>query len=104
MKTIVKSYIYRDATYTIVLKDNHYCAINNEYLDERGCLTVGLNGLQMHAAQTLDECIGNVNRAEDLRYYIEQGMSKAEAFCKVHGIELNSKVEAILNNIDKITA
>ena len=42
-------------------------------MDEAGCLTQTLNGIQMHACETLDSCIQGVQMEIEANYLVEQG-------------------------------
>lgn len=91
MTVIIKVFKYRDRNFTIVKKDNYYCAIEDKYIDENGKMKCRLNGLQMYASEVLDETIKRVQYSVDIDYYISQGMTKAEAFCKAFNCEKNLK-------------
>lgn len=56
-----------------------YCAIDEKYVDENGCLNKELNGLQMHARKTLDECINEVISVQKAKKLMEQGVDEMDA-------------------------
>ena len=89
MTVLVKVFNYRGRNFTIVKKGNYYCAIEDKYIDESGKMNCTLNGLQMFASEVLEETIKRVQNSVDVNYYISQGMTKAEAFCKVFNCEKN---------------
>lgn len=43
--------------FEIVLFENMYCAVEDKYIDKDGKLNTKLNGLQMHAAGTVERCV-----------------------------------------------
>ena len=81
--TIIKKVIFRDRNFTIV-KDSEgfYSAIEDKYITN-GKTNTALNGLQMHSNRELSGCLESTKNAVETDYYISQGFSKAEAFCKV---------------------
>ena len=89
LNIIIKNYVVFNTTYTIVKKDNFYCAINNNYLDENGRLKLKLNGLQMHVNEDLERCLDLAKAQAEIDYYIDCGLSMQEAFSKVFKIDVN---------------
>ena len=67
--------IGRGRTFHIVWNDqfSRYCAIEDKYLDENGCLTKTLNGITMHASETVDQCIQGVQMEIEANYLLTQG-------------------------------
>lgn len=95
MKTIIKHFEVRNRVFTIVHDQDHYLAIEDKYLDERGCLKVALCGPQMHAMRNLDDCLKQVTSCVEIDYLTSQGMDLAEAFCKVQGIECTDAIRDV---------
>ena len=93
MTVMVKVFKYRDRNFTIVKKEDYYCAIEDKYIDVNGKMKCRLNVLQMFASVVLEETIKRVQDSVDIEYYITQGMTKAEAFCKVFNCQ--HMVEAV---------
>jgi len=87
MKTIINHYETRGRVFTVVHDQDHYLAIEDKYIDDAGRVTQQLNGFQMHAAKELQECLDRTASACWMDELIEQGATKAEAFCKVNGME-----------------
>ena len=86
MKTIIDTYQLREHTFTIVLQDDRYCAIDHKHLDERGRLTRNLNGLQMHASTELGQCLQQAKDAVDMEWHMASGLSRADAFAAVMNV------------------
>ena len=99
MKTtmIIENFNYRNRRFTIVLNDGFYCAIEDKYITD-GVMNTTLNGLQMCANRKLDGCLNDVKRKVDMEHYEAQGMTKAEAFCKVFNLpNMIEQMEAVFN-------
>ena len=82
MTTIIKHVTFRNRNFTIVKDDKYYMAIEDKYITN-GKTNAKLNGLQMHANETLSGCLETTQNAVETDYLISQGKSKAEAFCIV---------------------
>lgn len=80
--TKITSFYYRGETFEIVTTESQgktwYCAINRKDIDENGKLKKSLNGLQMHASETLQGCMNNTKLAIDVQIMSEQGMTTDE--------------------------
>ena len=80
--TIITSFYYRGEIFEIGTTESQgktwYCAINRKDIDENGRLTKSLNGLQMHASETLQGCMDNTKLAIDAKIMSEQGMTTDE--------------------------
>lgn len=83
MKIMIKDFSIRGRHFTIVHSREHnmYLAIEDKYINEDGRLNTKLNGLQMHAGKTMDECINYVTDMVEVEYLVSQGHTKAEAMC-----------------------
>lgn len=100
MKTIINDFIYRDRHFTIVKHENHYCAIEDKYIDENGKLKQVLHGGQMYASTILGSCLEHVKQCLDIEYYESIGFTRAEAFAQVFNLpeEMIGQLEAVLAN------
>lgn len=99
MKTIVSTYETRGRKFTIVYDQDRYLAINDKYLDENGCTKVSLNGFQMHADRELQGCMRKADNACRMEDLMNEGKSRAEAFCIVNGIECTDQIRKMLEGI-----
>lgn len=86
MTTFVKTLGIRGQEY-IVVKDEegYYLSINKEYLDENGCLTQELNGLQMHASKDLNDCVNSTIADVEIEHLEKEGMTLEEAIKTYYG-------------------
>ena len=86
MTTFVKALGIRGQEY-IVVKDEegYYLSINKEYLDENGCLTQELNGLQMHASKDLNDCVNSTIADVEIEHLEAEGMTLEEAIKTYYG-------------------
>lgn len=57
---------YRGRTFEIVKNHGYYMAIEDKYIDEDGKLTIELNGIKMHANESIDQTIQSVKGMIDL--------------------------------------
>ena len=81
MKVIVKEFKTFEKRFVIVKQDDAYCAIDYKYIDEEGKLKQGLNGLQMHCAKTLEDCMYNASFYAEFEHLVNvEHMDKKEAF------------------------
>ena len=101
MHTVINHYETRGRVFTIVNDQGKFLAIDNKYLDEEGRTKVSLNGFQMHAADTLKDCIENANRACWMEDLMSEGFSKAEAFCTVNGMECTDQIRELFGEIER---
>lgn len=88
MKKMVTTLTARKRYFVIVQDGNMYCAIEDKYIDAEGKLKQALNGLQMHASESLDRCIQQTRDSVEMDWLEAHGASKAEAFAKVTGTPL----------------
>lgn len=79
---IVSEITHRGRNFTIVNKDGYYMAIEDKYITE-GRLNRTLNGINTFADKNKESCIGFMKNSVDIDYYMAEGCSKPEAFCKV---------------------
>ena len=86
-KKVITKLFVRDEEFHIVYHMDRYCAINTKYLDENGCTTKVLNGLDMHARETLQECIDEVRMSVEVQHMIAQGMTVEEALRTYYNME-----------------
>lgn len=97
MKTIINTYTVRERNFTIVFDNEYYLAIEDCYIDENGRLNQKLNGLTAHASETLDACLESVREQVEIAYLMENGMTKAEAFCTVLEIPITDQIRAMFD-------
>lgn len=97
IETIIKNFSYRGQRFAIVKHEGFFCAVNRKYIDKDGMVTETLNGLQMCAAHTIGECIEHIKNNLDVDYYMENGLSRFQAMCKVFNIPATPEVEALFN-------
>ena len=104
MTTFVKTLGIRGQEY-IVVKDEegYYLSINKEYIDENGCLTQELNGLQMHASKDLNDCVNStiadveIEYLENIKYYC---LVMSEEYIKNHFDDIKRYANVIENRLD----
>lgn len=78
MKTVVKDFSIRGKHFVIVKHQDLYCAIEDKYITD-GKVNKCLNGLEMHAGKTLEDCINFTTDYAEIEYLIGQGHTRAEA-------------------------
>ena len=78
--TAIKS---RDRKFYVVLFEGYYCAIEDTYLDGEGRLNSTLNGIQMLASDTKDECISRVMSKIEIEHLVDLGVDPLEATMKI---------------------
>lgn len=84
--TIIKKLVVRGRHFTICRnQDGWYLAIEDKYITN-GRINQTLNGFQMHAHEELARCIKTTQDAVETDYLVEQGHSRAEAFCMVNNM------------------
>lgn len=94
---IVTTFNYRGHKYTIAHDGKFYLAIEDKYITN-GKMNTTLNGLQMNASDTLNQCLTGIKNRLDMEHYEAQGMSKAEAFCKVFNMpNMVGQMEKVFN-------
>ena len=78
-----------------------FVAINFKYLERSDSdalkLTQPLNGLQMHLSPDMSSLMKSVNDEVDLDELLAAGLTKAQAICKLMGIEYKAELEALLS-------
>ena len=99
MKVIIKNFSTSGRNFTICYDQEHYLAIEDKYLDDRGCLKQALCGAQMYAMRTLKDCLRHVEACVHQDQLIAQGYSLAKAFCLVNGVEYTQQIEDMFNGI-----
>ena len=96
MKTVVKSFNYRDMEYVIVYNGKYYMTVAKEFIDENGNTNKALTYVDgLHTNETLEGCIADTKADLDIKHYMSQGMSMGEAYCKVFNITDKENVEAV---------
>ena len=70
MKVITKL-IYRDRTFLIVSNAGYYMAVEDKYIDENGKTNKNLNGLELHADDTLLGCKNKVKMSVEYDYQFQ---------------------------------
>lgn len=91
--------VVRDKRFEIVLeeKSNMWCSVEHKYIDEDGRLNTKLNGFQMNASKSMNDCIDITRKNVEIEYLEGEGFSKAEAISRVYGfpVEIAEKLLAI---------
>ena len=102
MNTIIKTLKKHGRSFTIVKNaDGFYLAIEDKYITD-GKLNTTLNGIQMNASKDLEKCIQTTIDHIEIEYLMnKKGFSKAQAFCKVMGMEYSETMEMMFQEIDK---
>ena len=83
----ITMYTRKERTFAIVRHDGRYCAIEDKYIDADGKLTKTLNGLQMYASISYDECVEHVKNTIDIDDMIANGYTRAQALVKVYNLD-----------------
>lgn len=98
MKSIM-TLVVRGRIFEIVLdsKSNHFCAIEDKYIDADSRLNTALNGFQMNASRKMADCIETTTKKVEMDYLESIGYSKAEAVSKAYGfpVEVAEKLLTI---------
>lgn len=89
MKNIT-TLVVRDRQFEIVLKDEYYCAVEDKYIDADGRLNTTLNGLQMHASESLEQCIEITRSCVEVEYLEANGYTWREAMAKVMNVPVDT--------------
>lgn len=85
LNTIINDFSCRGRHFTIVHDGIYYLAIENKYITN-GRLNKKLNGLEMSASDTLEQCVEQTKNKCDMKYYTDNGMTPGEAMVKIFGI------------------
>lgn len=97
IKVCTHDYFYRDKHFVLCYfpELNQYGAIPFENIED-GHLKHPMNGLQLRLSAHLKDTIKLINYHLDVQYYKSQGMTSAQAQCKVLGIPYKPELEPIL--------
>lgn len=78
---MITKFVTRGRKFYIVYSkdDKCYLAIEDKYIDDKGCTKQKLNGLQMHANRELDGCIRSIETCCELDYLVSTGLTLEEA-------------------------
>lgn len=76
---ITKLYVRGRQFFIVRNADGFYLAVEDKYIDKNGKCKQALNGLQMHAAKDLNNCIDTTKMCVEVDYLEAQGMSRNEA-------------------------
>lgn len=88
-KVITRDFSYREKHYCIVFDGKYYMTVDRKFIDGNGRTNKVLTFSDgLHTSLTLQGCIDDTKRDLDMEYYIAQGMSKAEAFAKIFGLDV----------------
>lgn len=95
-RVVTREMVIRHKKFVIIqLKNGMYASIDYEWLTD-GKMNRRVNGLEAHASKYLEECIRMTINAVEVAHYInEEGMTKAQAFAKVWGLEYHEKMEEL---------
>lgn len=98
LETVTKAFIYRGSVHLLAYSPElrEYVAINRALIGPDGHLLRQLNGMQMHMNPTLQETIQSVKDEVDIEHYMAQGLTKAQAICRVMQISWTEELEKIL--------
>ena len=84
----ITTLVVREEKFEIVHYMDRYCAINTKYI-ENGRLVKQLNGLQMHARNTLAECIDETRMSVEVKYMVDElGMTIEDAIKEYYRKEM----------------
>lgn len=85
---VITTLLVRNRKFYIVFHQEHYCAIEDRYLDKEMKLTQSLNGFQMHAEKKLQDCIISTRNAVEVAYLVdEEGYDFNDALNKVYALD-----------------
>lgn len=89
IRVITKDFQYRGEHYSIVKEGEYYMTINHKFIDADGKTTKVLNYTDgLHTASSVAECIEATKNDLDMRAYMAEGMTKAEAMTKIFNIPI----------------
>lgn len=82
MRTIVKELVTSLNAYTIVYDEasKMYFAINQNDIDENGCLTKQYNGISGHANKNIEDTVESVILTDNIRRFMAMGNSFEDAY------------------------
>ncbi len=105
--TVITTLYFRNDSFKIVKDtDGWYLAVDTKYLDRNGRVTRKLNGLQMHAAKSFDECINKTKFAVKVDELVAQGINQFVANVMVSTGKKREEVETkefmeLIKNLEK---
>lgn len=79
---VLTTLMYGDRTWKIVQKDGKFLSIDTQYITD-GKLNRPLNGVQMHASDTLKECIEFTKHAADVDALVLAGAPIKEVITEI---------------------
>ena len=82
-KMKVRDYQVGGRHFVLGTLEGRYVAIEDKYIDENGCCNTQLNGIQMHASKTLEDCMNRVSSQVKVDALVEAGMEPLEAIMQV---------------------
>lgn len=81
MKT--RDYSVGGRHFTLGKLEDVYVAIEHKYIDENGCMKQALNGLQMYASKTMEDCMERVAQQVRVDELVASGVDYLEAIRQV---------------------
>lgn len=82
-KMKVRDYQVGGRHFVLGVLEGRFVAIEDKYIDDKGCCTERLNGIQMYASRTLQECMQRVSDQVQVDALIASGMEPLEAIKQV---------------------
>lgn len=98
-KVICHDYIVMGRHFTIVFHDGMYCAIEDKYIDDSGCTNKHLNCSELCPGLHLNDCLERVRQKVKMEAFMADGLSRAEAMCKVFGYPCTPEMLKTLNTL-----
>ena len=74
-------------SYKVCKYDNYYVAVNVKYIDENGAITKPLNGIEMCASDTVQECIQNTLVRDIGLYFVDEGYEPIDVVMSIYEAE-----------------
>ncbi len=96
-------YLYKGTEWLLAYAPEceQFAAINYKYLErvDSGSLTLTqpLNGVQMHLSPDMSSLMKSVNDEVDFDELIAAGLTRAQALCKLAGVEYMPELEDLLS-------
>lgn len=89
MRTLVKDFFYRGEHFSIVDDGKFFMTVNHKFIGNDGRLVKQLTFADgLHPSRSVDEAIQRTKEDLDMKHYIDEGFTKAEAFAKVMNVPM----------------
>lgn len=82
-KMKVRDYQYKGRHFVLGELEGRYVGIEHKHIDKNGCMKVALNGLQMFASRSLEECMNRINNQIEVDELVASGMDTLDAIRQV---------------------